>query len=461
MEAEDTITYGSTKLPIEIILLIVESLVLQNDAARPILPASHPTTRLLVSLTRVSREIYPTACKLIWQNCLYIDRKSKLRRFRRYISQKSPITGRLPCEAYGSARLYLNPLHYKFDTASTYETNSPSTRRDNGVSGRINDGSDSDVASEHSDEWTDGSQTSSYRAAPDPSRSRSPVDDGYSQYSTHNWRDAPMQDLRTIYILEEVLVTLAPVLKTLIVDMPLRDLDPSEDLVILKPLRQGFEALVNVEELISVKDELYLGETGIMQPQVFTKWPKLRRLCLYNVMMEEQLLKDMASCPQLESAVFIRPDPSDDDLSNDDIKGGWARAWTAANPRNRKHDGLVYEGPKMTIAICNWPPYLPDFSGMIPHWQEVDPDNKISVLNVATHARYDRRSRKRGPIASCQDWIRDHALVGTMWSEVETKGQPVTAPVVFEEGQVEEDDDEWVDDDHGADWSDDDDDSWM
>jgi hypothetical protein len=51
-------------------------------------------------------------------------------------------------------------------------------------------------------------------------------------------------------------------------------------------------------------------------------------------------------------------------------------------------------------------------------------------------------------------------LLGTIWSEVERKGQPVTPPIVFEEGQVEEDDDEWVDEDDGADWSDDDDDSW-
>ncbi|KAF5590337.1 hypothetical protein FPANT_6051 [Fusarium pseudoanthophilum] len=282
------------------------------------------------------------------------------------------------------------------------------------------------------------------------------MDDGYSEYSSHDWEDAPMQDLRTIYILEDVLVTLAPVLKTLIVDMPLRDVDPWDDVIILKPLRHAFEVLVNLEELISVKDELYLAETGMEQPQVYARWPKLRRLCLYNVIMEEQLLKDMASCPQLEAAAFIRPDPSDDDLSNDDIKGGLARTWAVVNPRDTKQDGLVYEGPKMTIAFCNWPPYLPDFSSMIPHWQEVDPDNKISVLNVATHARHDRKARKRGPISSCQNWVRDHALLGTLWSEVERKGQPVAPPTVFEEGQVEEDNDEWVDDDDGADWSDDD-----
>ncbi|KAH7475596.1 hypothetical protein FOMA001_g11468 [Fusarium oxysporum f. sp. matthiolae] len=460
MEAKHTVASIITRLPTEIILLIVESLVPQNDATRPILPASYPITKTLLSLTRVSKAIYPTACKLIWQNCLYLDTKSKLRKFRRYISKKSPITGRLPCDAYGSARLYLNPLRYKFDTASTYDTISPSTRRASRRSGRINNDSDSDMSGDFSDDLSDGSQTRRNRAAPKASRSESAVDDGYSEHSRHDWAGYPMQDLRTIYILEDVLITLAPVLKTLIVDMPLRDIDPWEDVIILKSLRQGFEALVNVEELISVKDELYLGESAIGQYQVFTKWPKLRRLCLYNVIMEEQLWKDIASCPQLESAVFIRPEPYDDDLSDDDIKGEWARAWATANPRDTKRDGLVYEGPKMTIAFCDWPPYLPDFNSIIPHWQEVDPDNKISVLNVATHARYDRKARKRGPVASCQDWVRDHSLLGTIWSEVERKGQPVTPPIVFEEGQVEEDDDEWVDDDDGADWSDDDDDSW-
>ncbi|KAF5539252.1 hypothetical protein FMEXI_8994 [Fusarium mexicanum] len=451
METEQTIAAGSARLPIEIILLIVENLVPQNDTARPILPASHPITKTLVSLTRLCKAVHPTASKLIWQNCLYIDRKSKLRRFRRYISQKSPITGRSPCEAYGSAKLYLNPLHYKFDTASTYEDVAPTVRRGKKKPGRLSDGSDSDMASDQSDEWTDGSQTGSRRAP----RSRSPVDDGYSEYSTHNWRDAPMQDLRTIHILKDVLITLAPVLKAIIVDMPLRDLGPTQNKDILEPLRQGFEALVNIEELISVKDELYVDtEADIIQPHVFGKWPKLRRLCLYNVGVADTFFEDMASCPQLESAVFVRPDLADD------VKGEWARAWAKFNPRDTKDDGPVYKGPKISMAFCDWPPYLYDFSSMIPHWQEVDPGNKITVSTMATHKRYDRRSRRRGPIASCQDWIRDHALRGTLWNEVEAKGQPVTQPIMFEEGQVEEDDDEWVDDDDGADWSDDDDDLW-
>ncbi|KAF5661646.1 hypothetical protein FCIRC_11766 [Fusarium circinatum] len=449
MEAERTIAAGSARLPTEIILLIVESMVPQNDAARPILPASHPITKTLVSLTRVCKAVHPTASKLIWQNCIYIDRKSKLRRFRRYISQKSPITGRSPCEAYGSAKLYLSPLHYKFDTASTYEDVTPSIHRGKKKPGRLSDGSYSDMASDQSDEWTDGSQTGSRRAP----RSRSPVDDGYSEYSTHNWRDAPMQDLRTIHILKDVLITLAPVLKTIIVDMPLRDLDPLQHKDILETLRQGFEALVNIEELSSVKDELYVDtEIEITQPHVLIKWPKLRRLCLYNVMAEDQFFEYMAACPQLEAAVFVRPD------LGDNVKVEWARSWAKINdPRDY---GPPYKGPKISMAFCDWPPYLYDFSNEMPHWQEVDPDNKITVSTVATHKRYDRRSRRRGPITSCQDWIRDHALRGTLWNEVEAKGQPVTQPIMFEEGQVEEDDDEWVDDDDGADWSDDDDDLW-
>ncbi|CZR40855.1 uncharacterized protein FPRO_10443 [Fusarium proliferatum ET1] len=450
MEAGHTIADGSTRLPIEIILLIVETLIPPYDGSRPILPASHPITKTLVSLTRVCKAIHPTASKLIWQNCLYIDRKSKLRRFRRYISQKSPITGRSPCEAYGSAKLYLSPLHYKFDTASTYGAIAPSVRRGKEKPGRMSDGSDSDMETDQSDEWANGSQTGGHRAP----RSISPVDDGYSEYSTHNWRDAPMQDLRTIHILKDVLITLAPVLKIIIVDMPLRDLSPTQNGDILEPLRQGFEALVNIEELISVKDELYVDtDTEVIQPHVFIKWPKLRRLCLYNVMAADTFFEDMASCPQLETAVFVRPDLADD------VKGEWAAAWAKINRQDTKDDGPVYQGPKISMAFCDWPPYLYDFSSKIPHWQEVDPDNKIIVSTVATHQRYDRRSRRRGPIASCQDWIRDHALRGTIWSEVETKCQPVTPPIMFE-GQVEDDDDEWVDDDDGEDWSDDNSDLW-
>ncbi|KAF9781078.1 hypothetical protein IL306_014119 [Fusarium sp. DS 682] len=440
MEAENNVSRNNIKIPIEIILLVIESLVPQNGKTRPILPASHPTTQLLLSLTRVSKATYPTACKLLWQNCLYLDTKPKLRKFRRFLTQKSPITGQLPCEAYGPARLYLSPLHDRFDTASAYETFSPQ-RRSSGDFRRVNTGSDSDMPSDYSDEWSDGSQMVRYRAPPQSSRSESPVDDGYSQYSTHDWRDAPMQDLRTVHILKDVLLTLAPVLKTLIVDMPLRDLDPSEDKRILEPLRQGFEALVNVEELISVKDELYLGT----QPDVWTNWPKLRRLCLYNPVIDEELWRDMASSPKLETAVFIRPDPFHPSLSEEDIKVHWERLWAAANSQGVSYQELLCQGPEITIVFCNWPAVVLDLIRMEPRWKKVDPDNKFSVLNVVTHAADDKRARRRRPIASFQDWVRDQALGDKLWREVNTKCQRPYAPTMDEASRVKRDNDEWVD----------------
>ncbi|KAF4336525.1 hypothetical protein FBEOM_9606 [Fusarium beomiforme] len=461
METDRSITSGKSSLPIEIVLLVIESLVPQNDKAQPILYTSHPTAQLLLSFTRVSEATYPTACKLLWQNCLYIDTKSKLRRFRRFLSQKSPITGQTLCEAYGSARLYLNPLHYRSDTASAFETFSlPSSPLDVDL--------DNDLPDDCSDAWTDISSNRSqiirFHAAPEPPRSGSPVDVAYSQYSTHDWKDKPMQDLQTIHILKDVLLTLAPVLKTLIVDMPLTTLNPFKHIRFVKPLRQAFEALVNIEELISVKDELYISTEASLspsQPEVWSLWPKLRRLCLYNVLVDEHLWRNMASCPQLETALFIRQDPNEEDLSKDDIKGAWAGAWATANSQATSDGELVYQGPEITIAFGNWPPGLPDFSHMLPDWQKIDPCNKINVLNVATHAKNDRRARERGPIASCQDWMRDKALGDTLWTEVKVNGWAPFTPMIFEDGLVDEDGNMWTDEIDESPWFDGDKRLWL
>ena len=84
-------------------------------------------------------------------------------------------------------------------------------------------------------------------------------------------------------MVRELLIYTAPTLKRLIVDMPLRSLFPRDDRQgVKKILNEGFERLVNLEELVSVKDQFFLPYWENGQAVAFwTHFPKLRRLAVY------------------------------------------------------------------------------------------------------------------------------------------------------------------------------------
>ena len=79
-------------------------------------------------------------------------------------------------------------------------------------------------------------------------------------------------------------------LRRLVIDMPLRSVypeDPGGPLV--RPrLRHAFESLTNLQEFVSVKDELYLAVTEeTRETPVWSSWKSLRRLSLYNVLLDK------------------------------------------------------------------------------------------------------------------------------------------------------------------------------
>lgn len=373
------------KLPTEVVLLIVENLIPDTSHRRPILHPSHIITKTLLSLTLVSKAVYPSASRLLWQNCLYIASKNSLHSLDSFISQKNVVTNRRPCEAYGSARLYLrpfpySPLHkttpYVFDEEATEEdVNSPAAS------------------------WA------------------RPADPGFN-------------DLATVEAINRVLITLAPVLKAVVVDMPLRYLTPEEDVLgVRKLLREGFEALVNVEELVSVNDELYLDtEEDSNEPEVWTKWPKLRRMALYNVILDECLWKNMVACPQLEVVVLTGAD-----TEIQDIKIDWHREWAKAYSQSlTDSDKMIYQGPRITIAFCDVRAYLPEFDSFTKRWESVDPDNRIWVMTVPVDPFYNPARRERpGVIGVRRTWVKHRALSGSLWDDVYTRSYFSTAKAAF------------------------------
>ncbi|GKU02126.1 hypothetical protein FLAG1_01914 [Fusarium langsethiae] len=370
------------RLPVEVILLIIENLIPGTTHRRPILPASHVVTKTLLNLTLVSKAIYPLSSRLLWQNCLRIESKESLRLFRDFVSRESIVTGWRPCDAHGSTRLFLCPF-------SRPRLHSP-------VPVSI-------------DEEARG------EAIYDPVYS--PVSPYYPE----------LKDYDTIEAVNEVLITLAPVLKAIIVDMPLRSLYPEDDDTgIRRLLREGFEALVNVEELVSINDELYLDtKEDQSEPEVWTKWPKLQRLALYNVVTEPGLWKNMLLCPQLEMAVLSRSDGSEGGTSEEDIKDQWSRAWTEATSQGTMtfEDRVPYQGREVIIAFCDWDSSLPKLDALTHRWERLDPDNLIWIMTVPFDQPYN--PALTGYAYQYPDvpknWIRGRALRGSLWEDVYTE----------------------------------------
>ncbi|CAG9938207.1 unnamed protein product [Clonostachys rosea f. rosea IK726] len=64
------------RLPPELLHHVVESVLPSNT--RALIPTTHPSTKTLLALTRVSRVTYLAASKLLRQRCLYIDSSRRL-----------------------------------------------------------------------------------------------------------------------------------------------------------------------------------------------------------------------------------------------------------------------------------------------------------------------------------------------------------------------------------------------
>ncbi|KAM0440578.1 hypothetical protein ACHAQK_005550 [Fusarium lateritium] len=417
MELNKNDHYPKTKLPLEIILLIIEHLVPDTAGPKPILPASSIITKTLVALTTVSRATHLTASRLLWQNCLYIDSSERVRAFRKAVSRKSFITSCTPCVAYAPTRMFLCPFSFSDNiVGSEY-----STVADEAFSTpqmyTTPDGETLPVGLETIGDGNDESLRN---------RPYEPDDQSLVPETPMYW---DLQNLSMVEDIRNILFALAPVLETLVVDMPLRTLYREDDHYgIRKILREGFETLSNIEEIVSVRDELYLDSTGDYDdPQVWAQWPKLKRMALYNVLAEEELWQNMLLCPQLETAIFTRADGV---RYSQNVKREWSKAWVVGTSKAATTNGNEeqYSGPGITIAFCNVARELPDFGSYDSSWQTMDPENKICILNVPTDSIYLQQTRRdnrwgEDPIWVSQEWVRERSLTGTLWGDIKRESR--------------------------------------
>ena len=203
-----------------------------------------------------------------------------------------------------------------------------------------------------------------------------------------------IDDLPTASFVRELFNYTCGSLKRLIIDIPLRSLYPENDhLAVRTVLREGFQKLENLEELVSVRDELFLSIThhGGELP-VWKFWPKLRRLALYNVDADSDFWRDVAHMKALETVVLTRADG----LRDNNIKKAYFKH------ADRRLKVLLINVEEDQIRFSNMPRI---------NWDKIDAMKKMTIMTYNVPCPFEEDD----PVDICQDYVRIGAENGTVW----------------------------------------------
>jgi hypothetical protein len=232
-----------------------------------------------------------------------------------------------------------------------------------------------------------------------------------SPYLSYSIDDLPIA--KWIY---ELFSLIHPTLKCLVIDIPLRSLYPEDDHLSVRPiLRDAFLRLVNLEEFTSARDELYLSSRIVKrrskpEVDVWTNWPYLQRLALYNVDVDYGFAKTIKNLQHLNTLVLTRADGiqynpirqmflKDDEHQNlriiDCNKVGFEEMVV--------DDGDTYEdsdGNDIPVPDCK------HFKGSV----------KLERISLRSHDSHTVEENSHVNIDIVQRMVRDAAIEGSLWS---------------------------------------------
>lgn len=229
----------------------------------------------------------------------------------------------------------------------------------------------------------------------------------------------------------DALMILAPVLKTMIMDMPFRQLDPGSDTGGVRSiLHEGFEALVNLEEFVCLHDELFSfpQERMPLRPGLFIdSWGKLRRLSIYNKWVNfgtGSLFERLIRHPSLEIIMFtqalrnmgLTEREFMQEVGNSIIKDEGRPTIDDASLQPRKST--------FTMVLADYTANAPYFESDIQGWYRHGRPTTFRLLyldikDLAGADDYDESVNcfSFHPAEVCQAWMKEKALDGGLWDE--------------------------------------------
>jgi hypothetical protein len=182
-------------------------------------------------------------------------------------------------------------------------------------------------------------------------------------------------------------------LRRLFIDIPLRTCYPEDGhYVVRSVLREAFESLVNLEEFVSTQDELYLDVTEMEHAYLWTRWPKLKKMALWNPDANETFWRHVAEHPSLETLVLSNPD--------------------SVGHVDPKAEYFKYTNRPVWVLLCEihgWGIFQEDFAD-VGNWKKYDPEGKMTLL-VHNFPEFSRRFASK----FCRQLVRDAAEGGTLW----------------------------------------------
>ncbi|CAI6333438.1 unnamed protein product [Periconia digitata] len=187
-------------------------------------------------------------------------------------------------------------------------------------------------------------------------------------------------------------------LKRLIIDMPLRSLYPEDDhLGVRDILRQGFLRLENLEEFVSVRDEIFLSlEHDGTEPQFWRNFPKLKRLALYNPDINPEFWEDVAAVTQLECLVLTRAD------------GLHSRDGSNFKTEYFRH----CDRPLKVLLVNTDSDQIRSGNMRRERWDDIDPTKKMLIMTYNIPLLFEDDN----PIEVCQVYVKTGAEYGTIWN---------------------------------------------
>lgn len=195
-------------------------------------------------------------------------------------------------------------------------------------------------------------------------------------------------------------------LRRLVVELPV-DYPSHYTMDQLGLFHSGFKLLSNLEEFVSVHDDLFVVRT---RPSPWNFWPKLRRLALSGAMIDAHFWSDIAAFSQLETVVLSCQAL----LDEYNIKA----LYLAHTQRPLK---------VLIVHIAHCQTRSSQFAGR-KDWDKNDPHKRMTIMTYDVPMLFENEYKMGDAADIVEAYVRTGAENGTLW---DWEGDIISHPPVF------------------------------